>query len=158
MQLIDRHEGRLYNYCLRMTGNADDAMDVLQDVLLSVYRNLATFRGDGSFGGWMFRIASFRCADHLRRRMRRGQEEDVEIADGCAPTQQLDANREIQQMLQSISDEQRQVIELKFFQNFTFEEISGQLGISTNTAKSRVYRALASMRKSSEASVTGEGQ
>jgi RNA polymerase sigma-70 factor (ECF subfamily) len=51
-------------------------------------------------------------------------------------------------MLASLPNEQRQVIELKFFQNFTFDEIAGQLGISSNTAKSRLYAALKKMRGS----------
>ncbi len=51
--LVKRYEKRLYNYSLRMTGSPDDAMDILQDVLMSVYRNLSTYRGDGAFAAVM---------------------------------------------------------------------------------------------------------
>ena len=68
LQLVKRYEKRLYNHAFRMSGNADDAMDILQDVLISVYRNLDNYRGDGVFVAWLFRIASFRCIDYFRRK------------------------------------------------------------------------------------------
>jgi RNA polymerase sigma-70 factor (ECF subfamily) len=53
-----------------MTGSPDDAMDILQDILISLYRNLPSYRGDGAFAAWMFRIASFRCTDYYRKKGR----------------------------------------------------------------------------------------
>lgn len=151
LTLVRRYENRLYNHALRMVGHPDDAMDLLQDVFLSVYRNLESFRGDAPFGAWIFRIATFRCTDHLRRR-RIDQTEYEELADESgqgSPTLTLESarsNRDIVQLLRQLPNDQRQVVELKFFQHFTFEEISSQLGISTNTAKSRLYAALRKLR------------
>ena len=66
--LVRRYEKRLYNHALRMVGNQDDALDLLQDVLMSIYRNLRNFRGDAPFVNWAFRITTFRCTDHLRKK------------------------------------------------------------------------------------------
>ena len=149
-QLVKRYEKRLYNHALRMVGNPDDAMDLLQDVMLSVYRNLAGYRGDAPFPAWLFRIATFRCTDHLRRK-RLPQSELSDVADtGLTPSTSLEnirSNTDIARLLAKLPTDQRQVVELKFFQNFTFEEIGGQLGISSNTAKSRLYAALKKMRE-----------
>lgn len=161
LALIRRYEKRLYNYALRMTGSPDDAMDMLQDVLLSVYRNLSTFRGDGPFPAWLFRIAAFRCTDFLRRRRPNvAGTEEIEMLEDQHHRYQPDAamksaeqNRMILSSLATLSREQRTVVELKFFQHFTFDEISGQLGISSNTAKTRLYAALRKMRKSTEVSL-----
>lgn len=155
MSLVRRHEKRLFNHALRMVGNRDDAMDLLQDVFLSVYRNLASYRGDASFSAWLYRIATFRCTDHLRRK-RPGFTEFEEVPDVEAvnPAQRLESarsNGDIMRLLSTLPNDQRQVIELKFFQNFTFDEIAGQLGISSNTAKSRLYAALKKMRGTGEA-------
>jgi RNA polymerase sigma-70 factor (ECF subfamily) len=153
LSLVKRYEKRLYNHALRMVGNPDDAMDLLQDVLMSIYRNLGNFRGDAPFAAWAFRIATFRCTDHLRRR-RYNVSEFEELPDpgtDSNPANRFESarsNTEIVRMLASMPNEQRQVIELKFFQNFTFDEIAGQLGISSNTAKSRLYAALKKMRGS----------
>ena len=153
MALVKRHESRLYNHALRMSGNPDDAMDILQDVLLSAYRNLDSFRGDAKFSTWLYRIASFRCTDYFRRRKFDTVDETDQLADesdASAPDLCLANardNRDIGILLAQLSAEQRQVVELKFFQHFTFDEIAGQLGISPNTAKTRLYAALAKMRQ-----------
>ena len=161
LSLIKRYEKRLYNYAYRMGGNPDDARDMLQEILMSVYRNLGSYRGEGVFAAWLFRLASFRCTDFLRRR--RPQVYNSDELDLMAD-EQLDRqpevdmmgtqqNREVLRLMNSLSREQRLVVELKFFQHFTFDEIGGQLGISSNTAKTRLYSALKSMRKTTEVSL-----
>ncbi len=159
LSLVKRYEKRLYNYSLRMCGNRDDAMDILQDVLLSVYRNLNSYRGDGTFVAWLFRIASFRCIDHFRKKKFHTPIEDLEIADETEKNMpdinltSAQSNRDIAMLMTRLPLEQRQVIELKFFQSFTFDEISGQLGISSNTAKTRLYAALGKMRQQTDVSL-----
>ena len=159
LTLVKRYETRLYNYALRMSGNRDDAMDILQDVLLSVYRNLKSYRGDGEFPAWIFRIASFRSIDYFRRKKFHSQVDDMELEDESGHQdpevnlQGAQSNRDIVGLMAKLPLDQRQVVELKFFQSFTFEEIGGQLGISTNTAKTRLYTALAKMRKQSAISL-----
>ena len=158
LTLIKRYEKRLYNYALRMCGSRDDAMDILQDVLLSVYRNLESYRGDGKFAAWLFRIASFRCIDYFRRRHFHEDIDDVEVADDISNSPEINlgsaqSNKDIVRLMSRLPVEQRHVVELKFFQSFTFEEIGGQLGVSSNTAKTRLYSALAKMRKQSDISL-----
>ena len=158
LTLVKRYEKRLYNYALRMSGSPDDAMDILQNVFLSVYRNLDSYRGDGKFVSWLFRIASFRATDFFRKKNFKvgSLEDEDEILDDAAhnqPDVSLDSvqgNHGIMKIMAKLSAEQRHVVELKFFQNFTFDEISGQLGISPNTAKTRLYAALKHMRAQPE--------
>lgn len=156
LTLVRRYETRLFNHALRMVGNPDDAGDLLQDVFLSVYRNLGRFRGDAPFVAWLFRIATFRCTDHLRRKKPQpGEYEELPDSDHrndpARGYEEVRSNGDIVRMLASLPNEQRQVIELKFFQNFTFDEIAAQLGISSNTAKSRLYAALKKLRGTEEA-------
>lgn len=164
LTLVKRHEQRIYNYALRMSGSPDDAMDILQDVLMSVYRNLSSFRGDSRFSTWLFRIASFRCTDYFRKRnwQTASFDESLMPADDDIDNQperslsDAQDNDGIMHLMSRLSTDQRQVVELKFFQHFTFEEIAGQLGISPNTAKTRLYAALDKMRRS-PASLATEG-
>lgn len=67
-KLVKRYEKRVCNYALRVVGHPDDAFDLMQKVFVGVHRNLGSFRGDGAFPAWLFRIASFRCTGYLRRR------------------------------------------------------------------------------------------
>ena len=153
LSLVKRYEKRVYNYALRMSGNSEDAMDIMQDVLLSVYRNLKNYRGEGEFPAWLFRIASFRCIDYFRRRQFHASTDDLELFDETDHHQpelhltSAQSNRDMTRLMARLPLDQRQVVELKFFQNFTFDEIGGQLGISSNTAKTRLYAALGKMKK-----------
>jgi RNA polymerase sigma-70 factor (ECF subfamily) len=157
LKLVKRYERRVYNYSLRMSGNADDAMDIMQDVMISVYRNLSNYRGDGVFVAWLFRIASFRCVDHFRKKRFHQSTEDLELMDESARydpdvnLSNVQSNRDMSELMAVLPLEQRQVVELKYFQHFTFDEISGQLGISSNTAKTRLYAALGKLKKQNQA-------
>ena len=157
-KLVARHEQRVYNYCLRMTGNTYDAMDLMQEVFLSLYRNLPSFRGQAKFTTWMFRIAANKSIDFLRSRSRQHRqyhEDDNEIEDsqGIPEHQHPDQlyevhrnNEDIQNTLLKLKPEHRLIVELKFYQQCTFEEISFQIGIPVNTVKTRLYSALQKLK------------
>lgn len=156
LTLVKRYESRVYNYALRLSRNQDDAMELMQEVFLSVYRNLANFRGDSSFSTWLFRIAANRSTDMFRKQQRtpEGCDKDLEtIIDDQSPTDELEMaqqNYSIRKLMASLPEDQRIVIELKFFQHFSFDEIAQQTGISPNTAKSRLYAALKKLRQTTE--------
>lgn len=161
LTLVKRYERRVYNYGLRISGHPDDAMDIMQDTFLAVYRNLQSYRGDGSFAAWLFRIAVFRATDLLRKKKLSTEpfEEATDARSGVEPEANVfheDTNSHILKMLENLSNDARQIVELKFFQHFTFDEIAGQLGISTNTAKSRLYSSLKKMKEIYPANALGE--
>lgn len=153
-KLVGRYERRVYNYALRMIGHPDDALDLMQEVFVGVLRNLPGYRGDGAFAAWLFRIAAYRCTDHLRSRRIAVSLDEMgwDGADGGAVDTALptDANQLIAKAMAALPTEQRHVVELKFFQEFTFDDIAGQLGISPNTAKTRLYGALRKLRQHEE--------
>ncbi|SEK51274.1 RNA polymerase, sigma subunit, SigV [Colwellia chukchiensis] len=147
--LVKRYEKNLYNYSLRMVNNPDDAMDLMQDVFLAVFRNLAAFRGDSPFKGWLFKIAHYRCIEFYRRRKPTQSIDDApeqaETASDACPVGDLWSHQQaniLNSALQILPLSQKLVVELKFFQHCTFDDIAQQLGISVNTAKSRLYSAL----------------
>lgn len=154
VKLVKRYEGLVFNYCLRMTFNHSDAMDLMQEVFLAIYRNLPAYRGDGKFKSWMMRIAANKTTDFLRARGRNPlhQADEVDNTDfhsNQSPESEYQAhteNREIVKMLSILPEEQRLVVELKFFQHFTFEEISQQTGVAISTIKTRLYTALQKLK------------
>ena len=156
--LVKRYEGLVYNYCLRMAFNSSDAMDLMQEVFLAVYRNLPSYRGDGKFKGWMMRIAANKTTDFIRAKYRNplAQAEDVHERDFLSdhtPHEIVEKNSQNQQiikMLATLPNEQRLVIELKFFQHFTFEEISQQTGVAVSTIKTRLYSAIQKLKGHTE--------
>lgn len=147
--LVKRYEKNLYNYTLRMVSNREDALDLMQDIFVAVFRNLSTFRGDSPFKGWLFRIAHYRCIEFYRKKKPMQSLDDVpereEDAEHACPEHHMHQGQQaadLAQAMQTLPFNQKIVVELKFFQHCTFEDIAMQLGISINTSKSRLYSAL----------------
>lgn len=163
--LLSRYEKTVFNYALRMTGNPHDASDLMQEIFISVFNSLTNYQGSGAFKSWLFRIAHFRCMDFFRRKKPDvgldelpDIEQQAELISGFTPEASMQRKQSQQQiftLMQSLSVNHRLVVELKFFSQFTFEEIAQQLDVSSNTVKSRLYAALANL-KSEAANVSLE--
>ncbi|ALO45865.1 RNA polymerase sigma factor [Pseudohongiella spirulinae] len=160
--LVRRYEGQVYNFSLRFVGNADDAQDLMQEVFLGLYRNLEEFRGQAQLSTWLFRVAHNKAIDLARRRSVRpvlnAQADYDELqelrSEQPAPDEQLEAiqgNERVLMLLSQLPPAQRMVIELKIYQELTFDEIADLSGISANTAKTRFYTALKKIRELMEA-------
>ena len=161
-ELVRLFEGRVYNLCYRMLGDADSAADAAQDAFLSAFRNLRSFRG-GSFRSWMLRIATNTCYDALRVRKRRpsvslDMEADdelasspLQIADTAESPDDFAQRRElaaaIQQGLTALPDEQRIVLILSDIQGLAYEEIAQITNSNLGTIKSRLSRGRARLRE-----------
>lgn len=163
-RLVKRYEGRVYNFSLRLTGNQTDALDLMQEVFLGVYRNLHRFRGDSQFTTWLFRIAHNKAVDMNRRRRLFGRNDSASgnDEDDTDPYERVisddprqdpavvlledQGNSVISRHLESLSWEQRLIVELKVFQSHTFEEIAELQDIPANTAKTRFYTALRKLK------------
>ena len=164
-KLVKRYESKIYNHGLRLTGNSSDAMDLMQEVFLGVYRNLHRFRCDAKFSSWIFRIAHNKAVDMNRRKRlmtsppRFSTEDegdefekfpgktDLEPENRLGNTEQ---NARVLKMLSELSSDQRSIVELKIFQSLTFDEIAGLQDISANTAKTRFYSGLKKLKVVSE--------
>ena len=163
-KLVKRYETQIFNYSVRLTGNSSDAMDLMQEVFMGVYRNLHRFRGDAKFSSWIFRIAHNKAVDMNRRRrllsnQLRINDDEFDILDilpgdtGNEPDEKLGTqqqNGKITRMLARLSLEQRLVVEFKVFQSLTFDEIAVMQDISANTVKTRFYTALKKLKAVSE--------
>jgi RNA polymerase sigma-70 factor, ECF subfamily len=159
--LVRLYEGRVYNVCYRMLGDADSAADAAQDAFLSAFRNLRSFRG-GSFRSWLLRIATNTCYDVLRARKRRpttSLDVDPDVEDDGSPLQIADTaeapddfalRRElaaaIQRGLADLPEEQRLILVLSDIQGLAYEEIAEVTGANLGTVKSRLSRGRARLR------------
>jgi RNA polymerase sigma factor (sigma-70 family) len=159
--LVRLYEGRVYNLCYRMLGDADSAADAAQDAFLSAFRNLRSFRG-GSFRSWLLRIATNTCYDVLRARKRRpttsldveaDSEDDgspLQIADAAESPDDFALRRElaaaIQRGLADLPEEQRLILILSDIQGLAYEEIAEVTGTNLGTVKSRLSRGRARLR------------
>lgn len=164
-QLVLSYEKPIYNLCLRMCGNSDDAMDLTQETFLKAWRNLGAFRSDAAFSTWLYRLCSNVCIDHLRREGKRkviplhtedddGEERTMDVADPApGPQERLEAADQRQQVadaLQSLEPEYREALTLRVIHDMSYADIADVLQVREGTVKSRIARAREKMRQAME--------
>jgi len=158
--LVERHQSRAYNLCVRMLGDADAAADVAQDAFISAYKHLPSLRGE--FRPWLMRIVANGCRDVLRSQKRRPSVSlDLERDDDDTPAMQLadtgdgpeaalmksELQKTIAGALAEIPDDQREVVILSDIQGLSYQEIADMTGINIGTVKSRLNRARSRLRE-----------
>ncbi len=143
--LVERHERRVYNLALRMTGREEDARDAAQEAFLTALRKLSSFRGEAAFSTWLHRVTVNTCYDLLRTRKRapmldRLPEHEVEpqpIPDHAPLT---DLSVDVRRALLEVPEEYRAAMVLHDVQDLPYEEVAAILGVPVGTVKSRLHR------------------
>lgn len=157
-RLVALHEKRVYALTLRITGNQEDAADAAQEAFLSAWRGLPNFRGDAGFSTWLYRLASNAAIDHLRKNRRQRGEASlddealgVDAVDAAPSLQERTESAELREAVRrsmgGLSWEHREVLDLREYQELSYEEISERLGVDLGTVKSRISRARSALRK-----------
>lgn len=145
-----------YTLALRLTGNEEDARDVVQEAYFRAFRGLKRFRGDAQFSTWMYRITANCAATALGKRSKHRHEvlEDSDpIADerpAADPAQQADATAlrdRLTVALEALPPKLRQVVVLRDIYDLPHEAIAAELGISETAAKVRLHRARKKLRE-----------
>ena len=157
--LVERHSRAVYRLAHRMTGNPQDAEDVVQETFLRAYRQLGRFESRANFGTWLHRIAVNCSIDLIRSRKHQesgADSADLEHFEGAAEDrvdpspERLMLSTEVQERvgraMESLSHMERAAFVLRHFEGQSIEEISRALGLKANAAKHSVFRAVRKMR------------
>src|SRR5215471_10958210 len=148
--LVERYKDAVQNLAYRMLGNATEAEDITQETFVRAYTQLATYKPVHKFSTWLLSIASHLAIDQLRRRRFLALPlEDVPflewVADlGTGPEQsalESEQQDEIQQYLQRLPGKYRAVIVLRYWYDFSYEEIATALNLTPPLVKARLHRA-----------------
>lgn len=160
--LINNCKTKAYNTALRYLRDEEDAMDVLQESLIKVFRHLEKFKGDCKFDTWVYRIVVNTCNDFMRKNRNQKNnlslyysddngETPIDVPDTSpTPSEVLDSKLTASYVidcLDAISREQKEIIILRDIQGFTYEEISIMLDCSMGTVKSRINRARSKLKQ-----------
>ena len=161
--LLLLHQKKVYNLCLRMSANPDDALDLSQEAFLRAWRSLGQYQFEASFSTWLFRLTSNICIDFLRRKKRRQETSLTESYDDSdegaelsvpdaqpGPEQQAMTNEtkiELARAMEQLSPEHREILQLRVIEDLQYEQIADILGVRVGTVKSRLARARLSLRK-----------
>ncbi len=151
---VARSHGRfIYTVAYRLTGNHDEAQDLVQEVLLRVRRGLASYR-PGSMEAWLSRITTNAFLDEVRRKKRRPLEVVPDLPDRVLGTEQepldvLDTSRlpdHIQDALKALPIEFRSAVVLCDVVGLNYQEIAESLDVPVGTVRSRIHRGRAQLR------------
>lgn len=154
--LVRRHQDRLFNTMVCVTGCVHEAEEVVQDAMLQAYAKLPTFQGKSQFYTWLYRIAFNLSISRNRKRRPRVSLEQIQNEHGVDPLDEgerpddsmLRSERaeQLYQALNQLSEEYRSVLVLRELEDFDYETISGMLDIPVGTVRSRLHRARTMLR------------
>lgn len=161
-ELLRRYRAPVFNLCLRMLKNRDDAEDMAQDVFIKVFSMLERYDDRYAFRSWVFKIAANQCIDFIRKhRVKllrldepvhyRGEEIERQLPDEALPPDEELHQREVGKLLRELTDElpphYRAIIVLRHQEQLSYEEIAGMLELPLGTVKARIHRARAMMKE-----------
>jgi RNA polymerase sigma-70 factor, ECF subfamily len=149
--VVERHLGRVLALARRMLGNPSEAEDVAQDAFLALWRHAGRWRpGEAQLSTWLYKVASNRCLDRLRRRPQVGLDEVPEqSADGDAERDlhRQDVAREVEAALMALPERQRLAVSLCHYQELGNIEAAALMEISVEALESLLARGRRGLRQ-----------
>lgn len=144
-ELVTRHQTGVFNVCYRILHERADAEDMTQETFLRSHERLNTFDDDRPFGPWIRRVAANVCLNHLEsRRVTATLDEERDADETLRPEPQTEVRERIEQIrgaLASLPPHYRVVVELRHYQELSYDEIAAELNIPLSDVKSHLFRA-----------------
>lgn len=154
-EIYDRYSGRIYNFAFRFLKNSEAAEDATQEVFVKMLKHANQFHGDAKLSTWLFSITANWCRDYLRKADNKNKESDdvlltLPTPSELAPDRNLErreSEQRVRRALQSLTAEQREAILLSRYQGLSYAEIAQIAGCSEGAVKTRVFRAMETLKK-----------
>jgi RNA polymerase sigma-70 factor (ECF subfamily) len=158
-EVVRLYEHKVYNLVYRMLGNREEAEDVAQEVFVTVFKSIDSFRGEAKFSTWLYRIAANHCKNRMKYLGRRSYKATGELDEAAeremhangtirphvdgpdAVLEGLQLERMVQDGIASLEEEHRELIVLRDVEDLSYEEIGSITGLADGTVKSRLHRA-----------------
>jgi RNA polymerase sigma-70 factor (ECF subfamily) len=155
-QLMDRYKESLYFKLMKMTGSATDADDMTIEAFGKAFNNLHTYSPDYAFSTWLFRIATNNCIDYMRKKRiksvplePRPNEDrislEMRISDLARdPETMMIREQKIENLkviIEKLKPHYRELIELRYYKEYSYEEIAEKLNLPVGTVKAKLFRA-----------------
>lgn len=166
-EMVEEYGDRVFSLTYRMLGNREEAEDLAQEVFITIFKSIDSFRGDSKFSTWLYRVTANHCKNRIKYLARRHDRDRAELnerveavsAGGATlaaprPVPRPDAQLEgaqLEQILQEaigeLDEEQRILVILRDVEDLSYEEICAIAELPEGTVKSRLHRARMALRK-----------
>lgn len=156
-QLMDRYRDSIYRTIKKMVSNNEDADDLTLEAFGKAFRNLESYQPKYAFSTWLFRIAINNCIDHIRKKrlqtlsidepIEAESEQDFSrnLRSGNLNPEEVVIREQrlelIRSMMDRLNDKYRLMIELRYFEEYSYDEISTELHMPIGTVKAQLHRA-----------------
>ncbi len=166
-EIVERYQKPVYNLCYRLLGNPGDAEDASQEAFMKAYRGLKKYDPERPFMSWMLAISYNQCMDQLRRRRISwvGLEALFNRSDQQSPSAEIAVDalgqaESVQKALSALSANDRAAVVLKYWYDYSYDEIAETLSLTNSAVKSRLHRARRELVDiwTAEQQALGEGQ
>lgn len=168
--LMDRYRDTIYYMLLKMVKNKNDAEDLTIEAFGKAFKNINQYTPNYAFSTWLFKIASNNCIDFLRKKktatisieQKDSDGNDVTIpiaADGLDPEEDMIKKQKamlMREVVEQLKPRYKELVRLRYFKEFSYEEIATELQIPLGTVKAQLFRArelLLNIMKSSQNSI-----
>ncbi|MFH0895425.1 MAG: sigma-70 family RNA polymerase sigma factor [Bacteroidota bacterium] len=156
-QLMGNYRDSVYFMLLKMTNDADDADDLTIEAFGKAFKNLQQYTPDYAFSTWLFKIASNNCIDHIRKKRKRllsidnpFPNDDRDDMSQNIPAGILDPEESfiraqkiklMREVVDKLKPRYRNLVEMRYFQELSYEEIADELNLPLGTVKAQLFRA-----------------
>lgn len=160
-EVVRLYQHKVYNLVYRMIGNQEEAEDVAQEVFVTVFKAIESFRGESKLSTWLYRIAANHCKNRMKYLGRRSykatgtfdETAERELVDAQPSTlrphvdgpdavlEGLELERTVQEAIAALDEEHRVLVVLRDVENLSYEEMAQVTGLELGTVKSRLHRA-----------------
>jgi len=163
-EIYDRYSSRIYNFAYRFLRNSEAAEDATHEVFVKMLKHASQFHGDAKLSTWLFSITANWCRDYLRKADNKAKEAEevllsIPAPRELAPDRNLERRQDeerVRAALAKLTPEQREAILLSRYQGLSYAEIAQISGCSEGAVKTRVFRAMETLKKAL-AGVAGGG-
>lgn len=156
-ELMERYRESIYYMLLKMVNNSDDADDLTIEAFGKAFKRLHQYTPQFAFSTWLFKIASNNCIDHIRKKRINalsldagytnsdGETMEINIADGKLDPEEtmekMERVKKMREVVTKLKPRYRELVELRYFKELSYEEISQELDIPLGTVKAQLFRA-----------------
>ena len=148
-ELLKRHKEKVRNIIYITLSNTDGVDDIAQEVFITVYRHLKSFRFESQFTTWLYRITINKCKDHLRKKNIRSiflpLKDEEPVFDSI--NEDTDIKHIVRNAIETLPDKLRIPLVLKDLKGFSYQEIADTMECEIGTVKSRIFRAREALKK-----------
>ena len=165
-EMVRLYQHKVFNLVFRMIGNREEAEDVAQEVFVTVFKAIDSFRGDSKFSTWLYRIAANQCKNRIKYLGRRSYQQTGQLEESESQIQaaqpsllqphtdgpeQVLQGRQMETLLQqgiaALDEEHRTLLVLRDVEELSYQEIASIAGLPEGTVKSRIHRARMALKE-----------